>query len=478
MDYEPVIGLEVHVQVKTASKMFCGCTTEFGGSPNSHTCPVCLGFPGVLPVLNKKALFSAVRTALAVGCKISAEVKFHRKNYFYPDLPKGYQISQYDEPLSEDGKVDIDAGGRVKTIRVKRVHMEEDAGKLIHEEGENSSLVDFNRCGMPLLEIVSEPDINSPEEAYRYLTKLKLLLKYLDVSDCDMEKGSLRCDANISIRKKGDTGLGTKAEVKNMNSFKGVKSALEYEIERQVKCAETGERIVMETRLWDPDRCVTISMRSKEEAHDYRYFPEPDLVPFALDPSVVESERKSLPELPEAKKARFIGSLGLPEYDAEVLTQEKANADYFEACLKYYDKPKVIANWLMGDISAYMNSKNMAIEELKMGPAALCGLLKEIDSGKISGKMAKDIVLRMCETGKDASAIISESGLSQISDASQLEKFADEAIAENVKTVEDFMKGKDSALMFLVGQVMKKTKGKANPAMVNEVLRKRLAAKK
>jgi len=478
MDYEPVIGLEVHVQLKTASKMFCGCTTEFGGPPNSHTCPVCLGFPGVLPVLNKRALFSAIRAALAVGCKVSDEVKFHRKNYFYPDLPKDYQISQYDEPLSEDGKIDVLADGKRRTIRIKRVHMEEDAGKLIHEEGENSSLVDFNRSGMPLLEIVSEPDISSPEEAYQYLTKLKLLLRYLDVSDCDMEKGSLRCDANISIRKKGDTGLGTKAEVKNMNSFKGVKSALEYEIERQVKCAESGERIVMETRLWDPARCVTVSMRSKEEAHDYRYFPEPDLVPFALDPSVVESERKGLPELPEAKKARFVGTFGLPEYDADVLVQEKYNADYFEACLGYYDKPKIISNWLMGDVAAFLNSKGMPITELKMRPQGLAGLLREIDSGKISGKMAKDIVLEMCESGKDAAAIISEKGLSQISDTSELEKFADEAIAENTKTVEDFMKGKDSALMFLVGQVMKKTRGKANPAMVNEVLRKRIAAKK
>ncbi len=478
MDYEPVIGLEVHVQLKTASKMFCGCATGFGGPPNSHTCPVCLGFPGVLPVLNKKALFSAIRAALAVGCKVSNEVKFHRKNYFYPDLPKDYQISQYDEPLSEDGKIDVLADGKTRTIRIKRVHMEEDAGKLIHEEGENSSLVDFNRSGMPLLEIVSEPDINSPEEAYQYLTKLKLLLRYLDVSDCDMEKGSLRCDANISIRKKGDTGLGTKAEVKNMNSFKGVKSALEYEIERQVKCAEAGERIVMETRLWDPARCVTVSMRSKEEAHDYRYFPEPDLVPFALDPSVVESERKGLPELPEAKKARFIGTFGLPEYDADVLVQEKDNADYFEACLEHYDKPKIISNWLMGDVAAFLNSNGMPITELKMRPRGLAGLLREIDSGKISGKMAKDVVLEMCESGKDAAAIISEKGLSQISDTSELEKFADQAIAENAKTVEDFMNGKDSALMFLVGQVMKKTRGKANPAMVNEVLRKRLAAKK
>lgn len=478
MDYEPVIGLEVHVQLKTSSKMFCGCTTEFGGSPNSHTCPVCLGFPGVLPVLNKKALLLAVRAALAVGCKISGEVKFHRKNYFYPDLPKDYQISQYDEPLSENGKIEIMSGGTAKTIRVKRVHMEEDAGKLIHEEGENSSLVDFNRSGMPLLEIVSEPDINSPDEAYQYLTNLKLLLKYLDVSDCDMEKGSLRCDANISLRPKGDKGLGTKAEVKNMNSFKGVKAALEFEIGRQSGLLDSGERIVQETRLWDPEKNITISMRSKEEAHDYRYFPEPDLVPFALDGNVAKAQKASLPELPKARKERFMNLLGLPDYDAEVLTQEKENADYFEECLKNYDKPKTVSNWMMGDISAYLNSRAMSITAIKMKPASLAGLLKEIDSGKISGKMAKEIIPEMCDTGKEASVIISEKGLSQISDVSELEKFADEAIAENSKTVEDFMKGKDSALMFLVGQVMKKTRGKANPAMVNEVLRKRLAGKK
>ncbi len=477
MAYEPVVGLEVHVQLKTVSKMFCGCTTEFGGAPNSHTCPVCLGFPGTLPVLNRRALVEAIRVALAVGCKVSDKVKFHRKNYFYPDLPKDYQISQYDEPLSENGHLKIKTGGGEKTIRIKRVHMEEDAGKLIHEEGGDSSFVDFNRSGMPLLEIVSEPDINSPEEAYQYLTDLKLLLRYLDVSDCDMEKGSLRCDANISIRKKGETGLGTKAEVKNMNSFKAVKSALEFEFERQSKCLETGERIVQETRLWNPDKGITASMRSKEEAHDYRYFPEPDLVPFTLQGDLVDEERKNLPELPEARKGRFIGALGLSGYDAEVLVQDKATADYFEECVKFYNKPKIISNWLMGDVSAYLNSKNLSAGDSKLKPQGLAGLLKEVDSGKISGKMAKDIIIEMLDTGKGAAAIISEKGLSQISDTGELEKFAEETIAENAKTAEDFLNGKDNALMFLVGQVMKKTKGKANPAVVNKILRDKLSKK-
>ena len=477
MAYEPVVGLEVHVQLKTVSKMFCGCTTEFGGAPNSHTCPVCLGFPGVLPVLNQRALAEAIRVALAVGCKMSDKVKFHRKNYFYPDLPKDYQISQYDEPLSENGYLKIKINGGEKTIRIKRVHMEEDAGKLIHEEGGDSSFVDFNRSGMPLLEIVSEPDINSPEEAYQYLTDLKLLLRYLEVSDCDMEKGSLRCDANISIRKKGETGLGTKAEVKNMNSFKAVKSALEFEFERQSRCLETGERIIQETRLWDPDKVITVSMRSKEEAHDYRYFPEPDLVPFTLQAAIVENERKNLPELPEARKARFIGALGLPVYDAEVLTQDKGTADYFEECVKFYNKPKTISNWLMGDVSGYLNAKNLSVRDSKLKPQALAGLLEEVDSGKISGKMAKDIIIEMLDTGKGAAAIISEKGLAQISDTGELEKFAEEAIAENAKTAEDFLKGKDNALMFLVGQVMKKTKGKANPAVINKILRDKLSKK-
>ena len=477
MSHEPVIGLEVHVQLRTRSKMFCGCPTEFGAAPNTQTCPVCLGFPGSLPVLNEAALLGALKVAHAVNCSISQQMKFHRKNYFYPDLPKNYQISQYDEPMSEHGHLSIKVNGAEKTVRIKRVHLEEDAGKLIHEEGENSSLVDFNRSGMPLLEIVSEPDINSPGEAHEYLTALKLLLRYLDISDCDMEKGSLRCDANISVRKKGETSLGIKAEIKNMNSFKGVQAALEYEFKRQVKCIEGGERIIQETRLWDPDKAVTVSMRSKEEAHDYRYFPEPDLVPFTLPKDMQEATKRSLPEFPEIRKRRFIDNLGLPEYDAEVLIQDKDLADYFEDCLKFYDKPKTVSNWIMGDISAFLNAKALRIKDikLKVNPQALAGLFREIDSGRISGKMAKDIILEMLETGKDASKIIEEKGLAQISDGASLDKVADEVIAENKKTAEDFLKGKENALMFLVGQVMKKTKGRANPAVINEILRRKLS---
>lgn len=474
MSYEPVIGLEVHVQLKTKSKVFCGCTTEFGGAPNTQTCPVCLGFPGTLPVLNQRALKGTIRVALALNCSISQKMQFHRKNYFYPDLPKNFQISQYDEPLSYNGYLKIKSDGTEKTIKIKRVHLEEDTGKLMHEEGENSSLIDFNRSGIPLLEIVSEPDINSSDEAYRYLTTLKSILQYLEVSDCDMEKGSLRCDANISVRKKGESALGTKTEIKNMNSFKGVKAALEYEFERQVKILESGEKLIQETRLWDPERGITQSMRSKEEAHDYRYFPEPDLVPYILPEGLIDMEKKALPELPQARKARFIKTYGLPEYDADVLTQDKELADFYEDCTKYYDKPKVISNWMMTDVLGYLNAKATQLKAIKLTSQNLAGLLKEIDSGKISGKMAKDILIEMLEAGKDARKIIEEKGLVQISDEVQLERFAEEVIAENKKTVEDYLKGKENAIMFLVGQVMKKTKGRANPAVINEILKRKL----
>lgn len=475
MSYEPVIGLEVHVQLNTGSKVFCGCTTEFGGTPNAQTCPVCLGFPGTLPVLNKSALAGAMKVALALNCSIADEIKFDRKNYFYPDLPKNFQISQYDKPLSYGGYLDVRINDGVKRIRIRRVHLEEDTGKLTHEENGDSSLVDFNRSGIPLLEIVSEPDLNTPEEAHNYLTVLKSILQYLGVSDCDMEEGSLRCDANISVRKKGEDVLGTKAEIKNMNSFKGVKAALQYEIERQIKMIENGEKIIQETRAWDPDRGMTQSMRSKEEAHDYRYFPEPDLVPFVLSLGEIDAAKKSLPELPQARKTRFIKSYGLPEYDADVLTSDKRVANFFEDCTKYYDKPKIISNWIMTDVLGYLNANALELKDIKLTPQNLVGLLKEIGSGKISGKMAKDILMEMLEAGKDARKIIEEKELVQISDEAQLERVADEVIAENKKSVEDYLKGKENAVMFLVGQVMKKTKGRANPAAINEILKRKLS---
>ncbi len=472
MTYEPVIGLEVHLQLSTKSKAFCGCSTLFGQEPNSQTCPVCLGMPGSLPVLNKTALEYALKAALALNCKVSDFVKFDRKNYFYPDLPKNFQISQYKWPLSKDGFLEIKTNNVNKNIRITRVHLEEDAGKLMHMDG--SSLVDFNRSGIPLLEIVTEPDINSPKEAHDYLTLLKNVLEYLEVSDCDMEKGSLRCDANVSIRPEGEAGLGVKTEVKNMNSFKGVEKALEYEILRQNELVEKGGRITQETRLWDADKELTISMRSKEEAHDYRYFPEPDLVPFIIPESEIEEIRETLPELPHKRANRLVLEYGLSEYDAGVLTSEKTFADYFEGAAKGHDKPKALANWLMGDISYQLKLRGLKLQDLKVTPYKLRELVRLIDDGDISGKMAKDILIEMIETGKSSTEIVSEKGLSQISGSEEIESIVDAVLRENEKSVSDFKKGKEKAIIFLVGQVMAKTKGKANPKMVNEVLRKRL----
>ncbi|NQT46366.1 MAG: Asp-tRNA(Asn)/Glu-tRNA(Gln) amidotransferase subunit GatB [Candidatus Omnitrophica bacterium] len=474
MKYDIVIGLEVHLQLNTKTKIFCGCSTTFGNSPNSQTCPVCLGFPGVLPVFNKGVLDLSLRSALALGCTVSKFIKFDRKNYFYPDLPKNFQISQYDLPLAKDGLLEIDVeDGSRKRIRIRRVHMEEDAGKLVHEK--EASLVDFNRCGTPLLEIVSEPDINSPEEAYRYLTALKEILRYLEVSDCNMEEGSLRCDANISLKPKGSEELGTKAEVKNVNSFKAVRGALSYEVQRQEELLSNSERVVQETRLWDPDKEVTVSMRSKEEAHDYRYFPEPDLVPFVITDKTIQEVRSALPELPQAKRARFIKEIGLSEYDAGVITSEKEMADYFEGCIKLYDKPKVVANWLMGDFTAALKEKGLeSISQCEMDPADFIGMLKMIDDGSISGKMAKSILAEAIQEGKAPKDLVSAKGLTQISDKPQLEDLVGKAMEENGEVVEEYRRGKKGAIAYLVGQVMQKTKGKANPKLVNEILRKKL----
>jgi aspartyl-tRNA(Asn)/glutamyl-tRNA(Gln) amidotransferase subunit B len=469
MKYETVIGLEVHVHLKTKTKAFCGCSTEFGREPNSQTCPVCLGLPGSLPVLNKKALELTIKTALALNCKVNNFLKFDRKNYYYPDLPKNYQISQYDMPISSNGFINL-AGG--KKIRIRRAHLEEDAGKLIHEK--DYSLVDYNRCGIPLLEIVSEPDINSPDEAYEYLTNLKLILQYIGVSDCDMEKGTLRCDANISLRKLGAKELGVKTELKNMNSFKAVKEALQFEIERQTQALNNGERIIQDTRLWDSEKQITTSMRSKEEAHDYRYFPEPDLVPFQIDDKLIEQIKKEIPELPQDRSQRFIMNYGLSEYDTKVIMQDKAMADYFEDCAKLYKNAKQVSNWITGAIFSELNARKLSICELKLRPKSLIELIEQVDKAVISNLKAKEILTLMLDTGKSSVEIIKEKGLAQVSDESELEKFAKEVIFENKNVAQDYKNGKENAIMFLVGQVMKKSKGRANPKIVMEILKERL----
>jgi aspartyl-tRNA(Asn)/glutamyl-tRNA(Gln) amidotransferase subunit B len=491
MNYEIVIGLEVHLQLNTKSKVFCGCSTDFGSVPNTQTCPVCLGFPGSLPVLNRRALELGAKVAIALNCQIAKKIRFDRKNYFYPDLPKDYQISQFGQPLAQSGIVSInilqpfelqdkpsdikiEKNTRIaqKKIRIRRVHLEEDTGKLFHQK--DSSLIDFNRCGIPLLEIVSEPDMNSPEEAYLYLTALKSILEYIDVSDCNMEEGSLRCDANISIRKRDDKELGTKTEIKNMNSFKGVRLALEYEAKRQMDLLQDGKKIVQETRLYNVEKAITEPMRSKEEAHDYRYFSEPDLVPFNFEESLLKAIKKDIPELPEQKKNRFITDYQLSEYDAAIMTSDKNTADYFEKCVALYGNPKTITNWLMGDISWYMKENNISIKELGLKEEHLSGMLKMIDAGVITGKTAKTLLIEIIETGKDPEKLVKEKGLEQISDINLLEDATNQVIAENPKSVEDFKNGKDNALMFLVGKVMQKTKGRANPNKINEMLRGKL----
>ncbi len=476
MEYEPVIGLEVHLQLSTKTKAFCGCSTLFGQRPNSQTCPVCLGFPGSLPKLNREAFHYAIKVAVALNCEIQKEIKFDRKNYYYPDLPKNFQISQYDKPIAYNGAVNIYVKDSIKKIRIKRVHLEEDAGKLIHDTGGPFSYVDYNRSGMPLLEIVTEPDINSAEEAYEYLTNLKAILKYLDVSDCDMEKGSLRCDANISVRPKGANSLGSKVELKNMNTFKGVRGALEYEIVRQVEAVESGEKIVQETRLWDADKALTTSMRTKEEAHDYRYFPEPDLVPFT-ESGLANEVKKMIPELPHQKAERFRKEFGLSDYDTGVLVSDKPMAEYFEECIKIYNKPKVVANWLMGDITAQLKEKNLQIRDLGIPPASLAKFFKMIDDATISGKMAKDVLAEAIATKTSPEKIVESKGLKQITDTAALEEVIKAILSKEEKSVKDYKSGKKNALTYLVGQIMKETKGKANPKIVNEILVKNLEGK-
>lgn len=469
--YETVIGLEVHVELRTRTKAFCSCPNEFGNEPNTNVCPICLAMPGTLPVLNKALLEYGILTGLALNCKIAKFCKFDRKNYFYPDLPKAYQISQYDFPLCSSGYLDVETEEGVRRVGINRVHMEEDAGKLLHGEGRaDYSLVDLNRGGVPLLEIVTEPDIRSPEEARLFLENLKTILQYLDVSDCKMEEGSLRCDANISLRPAGTDIFNTKVEIKNMNSFRAVQRALEDEIERQYALYESGEGPVQETRGWDENTGSTIVMRSKEEASDYMYFPDPDLVPIVLTQEKVEQIKETLPELPAARKQRFIEDYGLPAYDAGVLISSRDLADYFEECLEGYNDPKKVSNWVMVEFLRLLNTSNMEAQEAKLTPSHLVEMLLLIDKGTISGKIAKTVFEEMFVTGKRAAQIIEKKGLMQISDESQLAGIVDEVLAAHPEVVEDYRKGKKKALGFLVGQVMKSTRGKANPQMVNKLL--------
>ena len=475
MEYEPVIGLEVHVQLNTESKIFCGCSTRFGAEPNSQTCPVCLGLPGVLPVLNEEVLKKAVLAGLALNARVSGNSKFDRKNYFYPDLPKAYQISQYDRPVCTGGYLEIMSESAKKRIGITRLHLEEDAGKSIHADdpSKNISFVDLNRTGVPLVEIVSEPDIRSGEEAYQYLQKLKSVLKYIQVSDVNMEEGSLRCDVNISLRKKGETQFGQKVEIKNLNSFKAVRSSINYEINRQADMLESGEKIEQETRLWDDSSGATFGMRSKEYAHDYRYFPDPDLPPVIISEEYVRKVRETLPELPDSKLERFIAQYNLSGYDAGILTSSRELAAYFEAAVKAGAQPKKASNWITSELLAKIDDTEK-ISSFPVTPVMLASLLVLIDNGTISGKIAKTVFEEMILTQKSAEKIVEEKGLKQVTDTAVIESIIDAVIKKNPDTAASFRDGKEKALAFLVGQVMKESKGKANPRIVNELLVKKL----
>ncbi len=476
--YEPVIGLEVHVQLKTASKIFCGCSTRFGDPPNTHVCPVCLGLPGSLPVLNRQALELAVRAALALNCQVRERSRFARKNYFYPDLPKGYQISQFELPLSEHGGLEIPLNGGLKRIGITRVHLEEDAGKSLHEgfpDSDRNTYLDFNRCGVPLIEIVSEPDLRTPAQAYEYLTTLKQILEYIEVSDCDMEKGSLRCDANVSVRRRGAEKLGVKAEVKNLNSFRYLVRALEYEIERQVALLESGGSVEQETRLFNVAAGRTEPMRSKEFAHDYRYFPEPDLLPPMIDTAWRDKIRHEMPELPAAKRARFAHDYGLTDYDAGVLTATRALADYFEAAAKNSPNAKAAANWIQSELLALLKDSGKDITDSPVAPSAVGELLGLVEGGTLSGKMAKTVFAQMFATGKAAKEIIAAEKMEQVSDAGEIEKLCRQALEANPQQVEAYKKGKTALFAFFVGQVMKASRGQANPQLVNDTLKRLLS---
>lgn len=478
MKYITVIGLEVHAELKTKSKAFCSCSTEFGSDPNTHVCPVCLGMPGALPVLNKQVVEFAIRAGLALDCEIKKFNKFDRKNYFYPDLSKNYQISQFDKPICEHGNVDIKVNDLEKSVGITRIHMEEDAGKLVHSgatiKTSESSAVDYNRAGVPLIEIVSEPDMRSSAEARAYLEKLKAILEYTDVCDCKMQEGSLRCDANISVMPEDASEYGTRAEIKNLNSFRALERAIEYEIQRQIELIEDGGTVVQETRTWDDAKGITLSMRSKEEAHDYRYFPEPDLVPIELDEAWIARVKSELPELPTARKDRLMREKGLLDYDAENIVATKAMAQYFDEAAAHTEDAKGLANWLLGDVSAYLNNEAITIAEFHVTPANLGELVNLINKGVLSSKLAKKVFIEMVKTSKAPQELVKELGLEQISDEGAIVKIVEETLAENPQSIVDYKAGKDRALGFLVGQIMKKSHGKANPEMVNKLLKEKM----